>query len=34
MNGADFKVLDGTEIQELGWKPRISLQEGLQLLMK
>ena len=28
-NGAKAKLLDGTRLQESGWEPRISLEEGI-----
>lgn len=31
LKGADFKVLDGSFIQSLGWRPRISLLDGLSM---
>lgn len=33
-NGALIKLLDGSEIQKLGWKPKISLREGLNGILK
>lgn len=32
LNGADFKVLDGSFIQSLGWRPKISLLDGLDMV--
>ena len=29
-NGTPRKLLDSTRINELGWKPKISLEEGIQ----
>lgn len=32
LNGAPMKLLDGSYIRELGWKPKITLENGISLL--
>jgi GDP-L-fucose synthase len=34
LNGADFKVLDGSFIQSLGWRPKVSLLDGLNMVFE
>lgn len=34
LNGTNYKVLDDSEFRKFGWQPKISLQEGLQKVIK
>jgi nucleoside-diphosphate-sugar epimerase len=33
LNGANYKVLNSSQFNNLGWRPKFSLEKGLELLI-